>query len=170
MYTNRIKELIEGMLKAMQVAFEAVEVGESDGRQRFTIKTPDSNLLIGVKGANLLALNHLVRKMASAKGTVRAPSEKTPAGGTPHSAEGEREIAFFVDVNGYQEAALETIKNTAKVMGERARSFKASVELEPMSSYERMVVHAYFQDVQDLKTESVGEGDRRRVVIKYVGI
>ena len=78
------------------------------------------------------------------------------------------EKAFFVDVNGYQEATLENIKNVAKIMGDRARSFKTNVELDPMSSYERMVIHSFFQDAKDVKTESVGEGERRRVVIKYV--
>jgi predicted RNA-binding protein Jag len=79
-------------------------------------------------------------------------------------------LSFFVDVNGYQEAALETLKNLAKVMGERARSLRASVELEPMSAYERMIVHSFFQDASDLETSSTGDGERRRVVIKYTGV
>ena len=151
MDSNDIKKLIEELLKQMQIGFESVAVSESDGRERFAIQTSDSHLLIGAKGAHLLAFNHLVKKIVAAKDGAQ-----------------EREKAFFVDVNGYQEGQLETIKNVAKIMGERARSFKSSVELEPMSSYERMIVHSFFQEAKDLKTESVGEGEKRRVVIKYV--
>lgn len=148
MTTDGIKQLIADLLRHMRIACDAIETAEADGRERFSVRTPDSHLLIGAKGAHLLAFNHVVKKMAAAKG--------------------EREKSFFIDVNGYQEAANETIKNVARVMGERARSFRTNVELEPMSSYERMVVHSFLQDAQDLKTESVGEGERRRVVIKYV--
>ena len=160
MTTDDIKQLIEKLLAHMNVTFDAIEVSDSDGRDRFSIKTADSHKLIGTKGAHLQAINHVVKKIVASKG------ERTFGEGGANAAP---EKAFFVDVNGYQEAAVESIKQIAKVMGERARSFKTSVELEPMSSYERMVIHAFFQEAQDLKTESIGEGDRRRVVIKYMG-
>ncbi len=159
MDSNQIKELIETLLKHMEIVCEGIEVDDSDGRERFSIKTPDSHKLIGAKGAHLLAFNHLVKKIVASKGERTRPGEAS--GAAP-------EKTFFIDVNGYQEAAVENIKNVARVMGDRARSFKTNVELEPMSSYERMVIHAFFQEAKDLKTESVGEGDKRRVVIKYV--
>ena len=165
MTSSGIKQLIETLLKHMRISFESVEVSEADGRERFLIKTPESHLLIGAKGANLFALNHIVKKMTTPAGErkgspMRISEEEVRAN--------KHEKQFFVDVNGYQEAAVENIKTMARVMGERARSFKTNVELEPMSSYERMVVHSFFQETKDLKTESVGDGERRRVVIKYV--
>jgi predicted RNA-binding protein Jag len=54
-------------------------------------------------------------------------------------------------------------------MSDRAKSFKIDVELDPMSSYERMIVHSYLEGVPEIKTESIGEGSSRRVVIKYIG-
>ncbi|KKW10963.1 MAG: Jag protein [Parcubacteria group bacterium GW2011_GWA2_49_9] len=165
MDSEHIKQLIEGLLKHMQVSVQSIDVSESDGRQRFSVVTPDSHILIGTKGAHLSALNHLIKKMVATKENAK----KDPSASPLSSGEGEREKTFFVDVNGYQEAALESVKNVAKIMGDRARSFKTSVELDPMSSYERMVIHSFFQDAKDVKTESVGEGERRRVVIKYTG-
>ena len=151
MTSEQIKKTIEELLKHMQLSFGAVEVIEEEsGRRRFSIQSPDSHLLIGPKGAHLFAFNHVVKKIAGKQ--EEAVSEQ-----------------FSVDVNNYQEAARERLHTLAKVMGGRARSFKASVELEPMSSYERMVVHTFFENAQDIKTESTGEGDRRRVVIKYTG-
>ena len=54
-------------------------------------------------------------------------------------------------------------------MSERARYFKSNVEVDPMSSFERRIVHEFLATASDLKTESIGFGPSRRVVIKYVG-
>ena len=125
-------------------------------------------MLIGTKGAHLFALNHIVKKIVSSKTATKKATAESSAGMASQD-EGKKERSFFIDVNGYQETAAENIKNLAKVMGDRARSFKTNVELEPMSSYDRMVIHSYLQESKDLKTESVGEGERRRIVIKYTG-
>ena len=159
MDTTAITHVIEEVLRHLRVTVQSIEVSDVDGRQCFSIRTPDSHALIGTKGANLSALNHLIKKIVSAKN----------GGEKPAGAEDQHEKTFFVDVNGYQELALANVKTVAKIMGDRARSFKTNVELEPMSSYERMVIHAFFQEAKDIKTESVGEGEKRRVVIKYIG-
>ncbi len=149
MTPDDIKKLIEEMLSAMNIKADAVSVGEIDGRQCFSVKSPDSSLLIGSKGSHLFAFNHLIKKISAKRGA--------------------EDLEFSIDVNEYQKAAKENLLQVAKVMGERARSFKTNMELEPMSSYERMIIHSHFQDAKDLKTESVGDGERRRVVIKYTG-
>ena len=113
MDSNDIKTLIETVLKHMQIEVRGVNVSDSDGRERFAVETPDSHLLIGTKGAHLLALNHLVKKMVIAK---------DPEKNSPRATGKDR--TFFIDVNGYQEAAALTIKNTAKIMDDPAPSFK----------------------------------------------
>ena len=148
---KKIKSTIEEMLRLMSVNFDSIEFTEDESMasSKFMIKTADSSLLIGIRGANLQALNHVVKKIVS-------------------SDEEEDSQRFFIDVNGYQERLEEELRNKARVMSERARSFKVDIELEPMSSYERMVVHSSLQDLPDIKTESRGVGRERRVVIKYV--
>ena len=146
------KTIIEELLKALAIKFDVVEhIDIPDSKHaRFMVKTEESALLIGPKGENLGAFNYLVRKIAAKR------------------AGPDAEIRFFVDVNGYHEKALETVKAKAKVMSERARSFRVDIELEPMSSYERMLIHSYLEGASDIKTESTGEGSSRRVVIKYI--
>ncbi|MGH7249994.1 MAG: R3H domain-containing nucleic acid-binding protein, partial [Minisyncoccia bacterium] len=61
------------------------------------------------------------------------------------------------------------IRAVAHMMSERARYFKSNIEVDPMSAFERRVVHEFLSDATDLKTESVGIGRDRRVVIKYTG-
>ena len=46
---------------------------------------------------------------------------------------------------------------------------KSSVEMDPMSSYERMIVHTELKTFPHIKTESAGEGRGRHIVVKYVG-
>jgi spoIIIJ-associated protein len=77
-----------------------------------------------------------------------------------------REISL--DVNGYKEAQAERLKGVAKMLAERAKMFKHDVEMEPMSAYERLVIHSVFENDPTIRTESHGEGKFRRVVIKYV--
>jgi spoIIIJ-associated protein len=150
---EKIKLAIEELLKHMGFSFESVEIADaSDSKHpRFIIRTDESALLIGAKGENLGAFNYIIKRIVS------KASPDDPA------------IKFLVDVNGYHEKALEAIKTKAKIMSERARSFKADIELEPMSSYDRMLIHSFLDGTPDIKTESVGDGAERRVVIKYTG-
>ena len=146
---DNIKKNIEELLRQMNIVFESVDYLPSE-HPRFTVRTSDSAALIGVKGENLMAFNYIARRLvAKATGAIEP-------------------VRFFIDVNGYQEKALENLKAKAKVMCERAKSFKVDIELEPMSSYERMLVHSYLEGEQDVKTESKGEGASRGVVIKYI--
>lgn len=147
---EHIIETIKTLLSHMGVPFTGVVV-EHDERiksHRFVITTLDSAILIGENGTRLLALNHLVKRM------VTDDQDETPA-------------SFMIDVNDYQKKRIDDIRAKAHMLAERARYFKSSVEMEPMSSYERMLVHAEFTDTPDIATESVGYGRDRKVVIKH---
>ena len=150
MDTRELKKTIEDFLSAMGLdVFELESSLGQDQIPRFLIKTPHSGLLIGTNGEHLSALTYLLRKIVSSR-------EKS-------------QIKFFIDVNNYQEQNLSLIKNKALVIADRVRSFKASIEMDPMTSYERMIIHSLFTETPDIKTESEGYGSTRRVVIKYVG-
>ncbi|MFA6077877.1 MAG: R3H domain-containing nucleic acid-binding protein [Candidatus Paceibacterota bacterium] len=153
MNTEEIKKIIEETLKKLTTTFEEVEIKkEDDGSYIFSIKTNDVDFLVGKDGTSLLSLNHLIKRM------VDQSLSKTKS---------DEQLSFIVDVNGYQQRKIDDLKNKAKMMVERARFFKSSVELEPMSSYERMVVHTFLKTLPDIKTESIGVGSERRVVVKY---
>ncbi len=126
----------------------AVEHDERTKSDRFVIVTNDSLILIGENGARLLALNHLVKRIV----------DLDPKDGVP---------SFMVDVNDFQKKRIDDIRAKAHMLAERARYFKSSVEMEPMSSYERMLVHAEFSDTPDIATESSGYAKDRHVTIRY---
>ena len=155
METAFIQKIIQDILEKMSVEATlegVVEINNGD-IIKFSIKTKEPHLLIGDEGSTLMALNHVVKKIFEAQG----------------SKNNFKSLNFIVDVNDYQEQKIEEIKNKARIMAERARFFKNSVELPAMNPYERMIVHSFFTNVADLKTESTGFGQERRVVIKYVG-
>lgn len=148
---QQIIDTLKTLLAHLEVVINDVTV-ESDERTkslRFLISTPDSSILIGEQGARLLALNHLMKRMVER-----------------HTKDGEQ-ISFFVDVNDYQKKRIDEIRAKANMLAERARYFKSSVEMDPMSSYERMIVHAEFTETPDISTDSTGFGKERRVIIRY---
>jgi spoIIIJ-associated protein len=145
-----IIETITTLLGHLGVVVTSVEeeVDEKTKSHRFMIITPETSILIGEGGARLLALNHLMKRIVEKKFGADA-------------------TAFMVDVNGYQKKQVDDIRTKAHMLAERARYFKSTVEMDPMSSYERMIVHSEFADSPDIVTESVGAGRDRHLVLKY---
>ena len=79
--------------------------------------------------------------------------------------EGDRELFFAVDVEGYRARRRATLRGIALRAGERALQDGVDVELEPMPASERRIVHMTLAAHRDLATESTGVGFDRRVVI-----
>lgn len=117
----------------------------------YTIKTHEPRYFIGRDGENLMALNHLVKRLIE----KNLQQEVLPQ--------------YIIDVDDFQKKKIDNLKAIAHMMAERARYFKSTVEIDPMSPYERKIVHSFLQNKTDLKTESIGEGKDRRITIKYIG-
>ena len=149
-----IKQTINGIIEKIPVnaQFKGVSGLLENDMLRFALTTDEPHFLVGLDGKTLFALNHLVKKI------FEIQCEKN----------NWKKLNFFVDVNDYQEKRIQELKNRAQIMAERARFFKSNIECPPMNPYERMIIHSFFSDVPDIKTESTGFGRDRRVVIKYV--
>ena len=147
MHQARIKQIIETCLAHLTVVVTSIDAVEDGGATSFVVRTPDSRLLIGAGGENLRALNALIRRLVE-----RQVSDTGP---------------FLVDVNGYYGKRVREIKQQARLLADRARTFRIEVEMSPMNSYERMVVHALFAGDAEIYTQSRGEGRERHVVIGY---
>lgn len=150
---QNIKTLIETLLEKLSIKGE-VELIETGEGTRFLIKTREGALLIGENGQNLLALNHIVKKI----------TEKTIK--ESELDENRGKIIFSLDINDYQAKKIEDLKNLARLNAQRVRYFKKEMALRPMTSFERRIVHAVLTECPDIITESTGEEPNRRVVIK----
>jgi len=149
-----LKTAVATLLSKLDVEVVGIEVSGGHlpagkaGRTVVSIESPDSKRLIGPHGEHLRALNMMARRLVEAQ-------------------HGEESASFLVDVNGYHEEKMETVRQNARMLAQRARLFKHDVELPAMSSYERLVVHELFSDDPEIKTESQGEGKFRHIVLKY---
>jgi len=72
---------------------------------------------------------------------------------------------IHIDSGGYRALRLEELRMTARVAAERVQISRQPFRLNPMSSRERRIVHLALKDVSGIRTESVGVGEERQVVI-----
>lgn len=117
--------------------------------------SPDGHLYLSRNAEPLSAINHLIRRIAEKE--------------LGESRDGEKTVwNVVIDINNYHKKRVENVKTVAHMMAERARYFKSSIELDPMPAFDRRIIHEYLSTATDLKTESVGDGNKRRVMIRYV--
>jgi spoIIIJ-associated protein len=72
---------------------------------------------------------------------------------------------IHLDSGGYRALRFEELRMTARVAAERVQSSKQPFRLNPMSSRERRIVHLALKDMPGVRTESIGMGEERQVVI-----
>lgn len=72
---------------------------------------------------------------------------------------------IHLDCGGYRALRFEELRMTARVAAERVQTSRQSFRLNPMSSRERRIVHLALKDMTGVRTESVGVGEERQVVI-----
>ena len=120
-----------------------------DGTRRITIVGEDASALIGHHGDTLDALQYLAN-LASAK----------------KNAKGERDKSrVTIDIEGYRKKREETLRALARRMAAKALRNKRSVMLEPMSAYERRIIHSEIQGIEGVSTNSIGSDNNRKIVI-----
>ena len=120
-----------------------------DGTRRITIKGEDASTLIGHHGDTLDALQYLAN-LASAKKNVHGERDKS---------------RVTLDIEGYRAKREETLRALARRMAAKALRNRRSVMLEPMSAYERRIIHSEIQNIEGVSTNSIGSDNNRKIVI-----
>jgi spoIIIJ-associated protein len=144
-----IKESLRELMSKMGFDVE-IDIKESvDDPMSVTCNlstSSESNLLIGQGGVNLQALQHIARLLVRKKI--------------------QQKIRFVIDINGYRQEKNQSIIELANQAAQQAITEKRAVVLRPMSTYERRVVHLELSKNDSVVTESIGEGEGRKVVVK----
>ena len=143
--------ILETLLSMMGVAALVVSParsfveGEATAPIAFDVKGDDLGILIGRRGQTLSCLQYIVRLIVG---------HQTKAW-----------IPIIIDVEGYKQRRYEALHALAWRIAEQMKAEQAPFTLEPMSAYERRIIHLALAEHHDVTTQSIGEGEARKVVI-----
>ena len=142
---DKLKEILDEIFK---ITGEDVEynIEKIDNQINLTITGEKMSHLIGYKGKTIEAFQSLLNSMLQ--------------------REDEEYAKIFVEINDYKKKKEEKLRRLANKMASNCVKFRRPIKLEPMSAYERLIIHRELADRKDVETESIGEEPRRRVVIK----
>ena len=141
-----VSELIDYFLGAMGVVADTyIREDDEDGSMTFEIEGQDAGLLIGRRGETLQALQFLIRMVTN--------------------RQLGRKAYVVIDIEDYRERRVQMLRRLARRMAGRVGSSGREDSLEPMSPAERRIVHMALAGHPEVRTESEGEGNQRRVVI-----
>lgn len=146
------RNVIMELLKAMDIDAEVYDsplpsdgVPEGVTSLAFDIRGDDLGILIGRRGQTMASLQYIVNLIVNHKLKSRT--------------------LVIVDVEGYRRRRFSSLSDMAHRLAERVRASGRSITLEPMSAAERRIIHIALHDYQDIVTQSIGEGESRKVSI-----
>ena len=142
-------EFVKTLISDIGLAAEAELYSCEDGTRRIIISGDDASTLIGHHGDTLDALQYLAN-LASARKNINGERDKS---------------RVTIDIEGYRAKREETLRALARRMAAKALRNRRSVMLEPMSAYERRIIHSEIQGIEGVSTNSVGSDNNRKIVI-----
>lgn len=148
---NVVKQTIEAFLTGLLDSYTIiakVETVYEDKQYHTTIVGENLGVLIGYHGEALNAIQYLLSTYVYNKL--------------------QKHVKLSLDIEGYRAKRAEKLTEMVDGLVERVLQQKRSYKLEPMSSYERKVIHSHLQGVAHIDTHSEGKEPKRYLVIDYV--
>jgi spoIIIJ-associated protein len=145
------EELVASGIRALQTVIDGISSGASANvtqkrdRLLFSISGGDSGVLIGKRGQTLEAIQYLLEKMINKKSTNR--------------------VRVLVDVEGYLEKRKDNLQMMASRMAEKAKRTNKPVTIGQMNAHDRRIVHIHLKDENGIRTQSIGEGYYRKLMV-----
>lgn len=145
---EKIEQFIKGLLENMGSAAVPHCVKGEDGTYDVELTGEDLGYLIGRRGDTLDAIQHLANYSVN--------------------RDTEGRIRINVDAEEYRAKREDSLRKYARKKAQQVLKAHRRTTLEPMNAYERHVIHAALQDMDNITTYSTGSEPNRRVVIEYV--
>jgi spoIIIJ-associated protein len=141
------KEVLETLIKLMKVSADVsvTQTATDELPVTINIEGDDLGVLIGRRGQSLASLQYVVRLIVAEKLKVWVP--------------------INVDVAGYKKRRYESLQSLALRLAEQVKRSRRLIMLEPMPADERRIIHLALADHPDVTTQSMGEGEMRKVAI-----
>ena len=145
---EKIEQFLKGLLEHMGSDAVPHCWKEEGNNYKVEFTGADLGYLIGRRGDTLDALQHLANYSVG------------------RNVEGH--IRISVDAEDYRAKREDSLRRYAHKKAQQVLKARRSTTLEPMNAYERPVIHAALQDMENITTHSTGTEPNRRVVIEYV--
>lgn len=142
---ERIEKFLSVFTKQMESKDMKYVVSVDEFSITITITGSDINYLIGYRGNTLNAMQVVLSSIAN-----KNAKEK---------------IRVILDIEGYRKKREKTLENLADKIAKTVIRNKKQVTLEPMSAYERKIIHNKLQNNNKVTTYSVGEEPNRKIVV-----
>jgi spoIIIJ-associated protein len=139
-----VTEILDTLLGLLGVLGK-VEVLSDELPLALDIKGDDLGILIGRRGQTLASLEYITKLVVVGRLKAWLP--------------------LTVDVEGYKKRRHDSLQRLALYLAEQVKSRRCAITMEPMPANERRIVHLTLADDPDVTTQSIGEGDNRKVVI-----
>lgn len=145
------QQTLDELLARMQISAQVTtqwgpaEEAEAERTLLADIHGDDLSILLGRRGETLAALQYLARLLLAKQ--------------VSHG------VNLVVDVQGFRQRRHEQLRRMARRTAEQVVQRGRAIALEPMPPDERRIVHLELRDHPDVRTESAGEGSRRKVTI-----
>ncbi|MFH0739595.1 MAG: R3H domain-containing nucleic acid-binding protein [bacterium] len=140
-----IEEIIEEFFEKMTLPI-TIESCKNDGQLlKVALSSSDAQTLIGYQGSNLSDIQSLLARILRKKIN--------------------QEILLDLDINGYKSDKEQRFCDLAQDAADEAVATGREKVLFPMNAFERRIIHTELTKRSDVKTESIGQGDTRKVVV-----
>ncbi len=145
---DKIIAFLQGAMENMGLTDTEVKVFETEEKVLLVeISGPKMGVVIGHRGETLDALQYLATLAVN-----RGKEEK---------------IKLVLDTENYRAKRIAALENMARKTADRVLKYKRNITLEPMTPYERRIIHSALGEKSGISTYSVGSEPKRKVVIKY---
>jgi spoIIIJ-associated protein len=139
-----VTEILDMLLGLLGVQGK-VEVLSDELPLALDIKGDDLGILIGRRGQTLASLEYITKLVVVGRLKAWLP--------------------LTVDVGGYKKHRRDSLQRLALYIAEQVKSRRRPITMEPMPADERRIVHLALADDPDVTTQSIGEGENRKVVV-----
>ena len=146
---EQLSDVLDNLL-GMLLLEGSYEIEEAEAGFLLSIDTKDAGRLIGVRGESLEGLQLIINQIMFRK----------------MGEDGFKRV--ILDVAGWRKQKEQELKTLATNCGKQVIEKGLDLELEPMSAWQRRVVHMIIEETDGVTSESIGEGRDRHIVIKPI--
>jgi spoIIIJ-associated protein len=138
------RQLMQGLLQRLGMETE-VEGSVKEGDIYLDVKSDDGGILIGKHGRTLEALQIIISRMVNKQ--IKKP------------------VRVILDVADYKKRRADSLKKMAGRLGENVKKTGKEVAIGPFNAHDRRIIHIALKEDLSLKTESLGEGEWKKIKI-----